>query len=391
MGKLHKWKVLSFIYIFMLVFAVIFQGLPPVFGFVISSLGISHAQAGALMSFFGLPGIFISIPGGILSDIYGSRRVGIASLVVALAGSLMVGFGNNFAILVIGRIISGIGALTIAIVAPQVLSKIFDKKDMGIAMGVFNTAMPLGTILTLNTFGLLAAATNWRIPLLLTSAYCFIILILFLFKYNDISGVNSEQDKTSFKESLYEAKKIGWPIWLIAIIWMLYNASSISYLAFGSDYYVSIGYDTSYAGFLTSLLMIGALIFSTFVGYLTDKFGNEEYFILGGSIGLAIALLLVPRGGINPLVLGGLIGLSVSFVPSPVFSLVPKYLPREQVGLGYGILSTCLNIGVLIGPFLVGLFYDKTKSYASGFILMSALALLTGVFAILLKRVGKRF
>ena len=391
MEKSYKWKVLAFIYIFMLVFAMIFQGLPPVFGFVISSLGISHAQAGALMSFFGLPGIFISIPGGILSDIYGSRRVGIASLVVALAGSLMVGFGNNFAILVIGRIISGIGALTIAIVAPQVLSKIFDKKDMGIAMGVFNTAMPLGTILTLNTFGLLAAATNWRIPLLLTSAYCFIILILFLFKYNDISGVNSEQDKTSFKESLYEAKKIGWPIWLIAIIWMLYNASSISYLAFGSDYYVSIGYDTSYAGFLTSLLMIGALIFSTFVGYLTDKFGNEEYFILGGSIGLAIALLLVPRGGINPLVLGGLIGLSVSFVPSPVFSLVPKYLPREQVGLGYGILSTCLNIGVLIGPFLVGLFYDKTKSYASGFILMSALALLTGVFAILLKRVGKRF
>lgn len=51
MGKLHKWKVLSFIYIFMLVFAVIFQGLPPVFGFIISSLGISHAQAGALMSF----------------------------------------------------------------------------------------------------------------------------------------------------------------------------------------------------------------------------------------------------------------------------------------------------------------------------------------------------
>ena len=182
MERSYKWKILAFIYIFMLVFAMIFQGLPPVFGFVISSLGISHAQAGALMSFFGLPGIFISIPGGILSDIYGSRRVGIASLVVALAGSLMVGFGNNFAILVIGRIISGIGALTIAIVAPQVLSKIFDKKDMGIAMGVFNTAMPLGTILTLNTFGLLAAATNWRIPLLLTSAYCYIILILFIFK-----------------------------------------------------------------------------------------------------------------------------------------------------------------------------------------------------------------
>lgn len=387
-----KWKVLGFIYIFMLVFALIFQGMPPVFGFIISSLGITHAQAGALMSFFGLPGIFISIPGGILSDIYGSRLVGIASLIIALVGSLLVGFGNNFTVLVIGRVISGIGALTIAIVAPQVLSKIFDKKDMGIAMGIFNTAMPLGTILTLNTFGFLAATTNWRIPLLLTSAYCFLILVLFFFKYSDVSEGSGERKhkKMDLKESFKMISKAGFPIWLIAIIWMMYNASTISYLAFGSDYYVSVGYDSSYSGFLTSLLMIGALVFSTFVGYLTDKFGNEEYFILGGSIGLAIALLLVPKGSINPLILGSLIGLSVAFVPSPVFSLVPKYLHRDQVGLGYGILSTCLNIGVLIGPFLVGLFYDRSKSYASGFVLMSILALLTGVFAIILKRVGKK-
>ena len=391
MKELSRWKMLAFIYIFMLVFATIFQGMPPLFGYIITSLGISHAQAGVLMSFFGLPGIIISIPGGILSDIYGSRRVGIGSLIIALIGSVMVGLGNNFTILMIGRIISGIGALTIAIVAPQVLSKIFDKKDMGVAMGIFNTAMPLGTILTLNTFSPLAAATNWRVPLLITSVYCLFVLVLFFFRYPNSSEKIEEmaQKKVSFRESFYAAGKTGWAIWLIAIVWMMYNASSISFLAFGSDYYISVGYDAGYAGFLTSLLMVGALMFSTFVGYLTDRFGNEEYFILGGSIGLAIALLLVPRGGVNPLLLGSLIGLSASFIPSPVFSLVPKYLPQEQVGLGYGILSTCLNIGVLIGPFLVGHFYDRTKTYVAGFILMSILALLGGAFAVVLKHVAR--
>ena len=61
MRQASRWNALFFIYIFMLVFALVFQGIPPVFGYIISELGISHAQVGALMSLFGLPGIFISI------------------------------------------------------------------------------------------------------------------------------------------------------------------------------------------------------------------------------------------------------------------------------------------------------------------------------------------
>ena len=96
-------------------------------------------------------------------------------------------------------------------------------------------------------------------------------------------------------------------------------------------------------------------------------------------------LFLVPRTGINPLLLGILIGTAASFIPAPVFSLVPRLLPPKQLGLGYGILSTCLNFGVLIGPLLVGLFYDLTRNYIYGFNLMAFFALTTAVIAILLR------
>lgn len=389
MREVSRWRVLAFIYIFMLVFAVTFQGIPPVLGFIVSSLGISYAKAGTLMSFFGLPGIFISIPGGILADVYGSRYVGMVSLVITLVGSLLVGFGNSYFILVIGRIISGIGALTIAIIAPRTLSHWFEKEDLGIAMGIFNTAMPLGTILTLNVFGRLAAVKGWRFPILVTSFYCLLILVMFYFKYPSLLGENEQQKKPNFKKSLYGIRKAGFPVWLVAAIWMMYNAAAISYLTFGGDYYISAGYSANYAGFLTSLLMIGSLLLSTLVGYLIDKVGNEEYFIAAGSVVLAILLFLVPRTGLNPLLLGSLIGISAPFVPAPVFSLVPRLLPPEQLGLGYGILSTCLNFGVLIGPLLVGLSYDRTLNYLSGFNLMAIFALSTAIIALLFRFINK--
>lgn len=391
MVQISRWKALVFIYIYMLVFAIVFQGIPPVFGFIVSHFGISHAQAGALMSLFGLPGIFISIPGGILADVYGAKRVGIASLIIALTGSLMVASGNNFAILLIGRIISGIGALIIAIVAPQMISQRFEKKDIGIAMGIYNTAMPLGTIITLNTFGIIAAGSSWRVPIFLTSVYCFFVLILFIFKYPSLpEEVKSKKGRRlDIKKSLSAVKGVGWPVWLVAAIWMMYNASTISYLSFGSDYYMSVGYDANYAGFLTSLLMIGALIFSTIVGYLTDKFDREEFFIIIGSIILAFAFFLIPRAGISPLLLGIIIGISAPFIPSPIFSLVPNILSPDQMGLGYGILSTCLNIGVLIGPSLIGLSYDKTLNYLLGFNLMVVMLLIAILFAIVFRILSK--
>ena len=76
-------------------------------------------------------------------------------------------------------------------------------------------------------------------------------------------------------------------------------------------------------------------------------------------------------------------------MPAPVFSLVPKLLPPEKLGLGYGILSTCLNVGVLIGPLMVGLSYDRTLSYLSGFNLMAIFALSTAIIAILFPFINK--
>jgi len=386
----ERWIALAYIYFFMLVFALTFQSIPPLLGFLVQSLGISHTQAGALMSLFGLPGILVSIPGGILADVYGPKRVGVTALLITLIGSLLVGLGKNYSLLLTGRIISGIGGLTISIVAPQALSRWFASRDLGKAMGIFNTAMPLGSIFTLNVFSVLAGIYTWQVPLFLTSFFCLGVLVLFYFRYPKLPDEIRRQEQPEFEEKVFTLRKTGPQVWLVAAIWMMYNASTISYLTFGADYYQSVGYDVSYAGFLTSLLMVGSLLFSPLVGTLIDRVGREEYFIIVGSIAIALLLYVVPRTLFNPLIIGGLIGFFAASIPSPVFALVPKYISLSKVGLGYGILSTCLNIGILLGPLLVGFSYDQTQNYLVGFDLMAIFAFLTALIAFILRLIAKR-
>lgn len=373
----------------MLVFAIVFQSIPPVVGFLVTSLGITHAQAGALMSLFGLPGIFISIPGGILADSHGSRKVGLMALTITLLGSLIVASGTSFSALVIGRMVAGVGALTISVVAPQTLSQRYGQEDLGKVMGIFNSMMPLGTILALNTFGRLAAFSSWRMPLFLASAYTLVILVLFYFKYEDPKTDDVAEEKPRLKESITYLRHVQTPVWLLGAIWLVYNAGTIAYLSFSGDYYVSVGYEPGYAGFLASLLMIGALILSPVVGYLTDQYGNEEIFIIAGSLGIAFVLWIIPQTTINPVVLGLLIGVAASCVPAPIFALLPDFLPPQRLGLGYGILATLLNIGVLVGPYLVGRYYDQTANYLQGFTLMTLFLLMAGILAIFLFVINK--
>ncbi len=130
--------------------------------------------------------------------------------------------GGSFSLLLTGRIIAGIGALTISIAAPQALSRSFQQKDMGgKAMGIFNAVMPLGTILTLNTFGRLADRAGWRAPLLLASFYTLLMLFLFSFKYSDPPRQVAEKAAAGMGESAAYLGRAGSSVWLLGIIWLL--------------------------------------------------------------------------------------------------------------------------------------------------------------------------
>ena len=372
------------VYICMLVFAFTLQFLPPILPTIIVDFQLSHTQAGLLMSLFTLPSIFLAILAGLLSDRWGTYKIGLFSFFLVFAGTLTFVLSRSFVLAGLGRTIAGAGAVTLTIVAAKILSQWFHGREVGSAMGIYNTAMPIGSIICFSAFGKLSVQAGWRMPVFITIAVSLLGLVAFLFLFKPAPNLlhkeasNTQDEKNIFSNVLH----IAGLIWMAALCWLLFNAAVISFSTFAPDFFISKGKTIGHAGFLTSLLMWGSLILSPVIGRLIDKFNSNGIFIgAGGSI-LAISLVFVSKttSFFPPM---AVMAVAVAFVPTPVFSYLSKNLPPKDLGLGFGILGMVSGMGMFFGPYLSGLIRDKTGSYETTFLFLAALSLLVTAAAVI--------
>jgi MFS family permease len=277
-----RWTVLLLIFLVTNALGFIYQGFPPVLTFAISTLGLTHAQAGALMSVFSLPGIIVAIPGGILATAYGAKRVLLGALIFMTAGVFLVAFAPCYPLLIAGRFIAGIGGMTIVVVAPQTLSVWFSDKRLSIAISVYNSAIPVAFITAYNIFGTLAKAMHWQVPVRVTFIYCAVVCLLFAWKYPAKTSVEAERHKPDIRENLMVLKEAGSPVWLLAFVWMMYHISSVSFMTFAGDHYIAQGLSVELAGFLTSLFMMFSIFLGPVLGTVISRIGREIYFAAFG-------------------------------------------------------------------------------------------------------------
>jgi len=381
----QRWVILGVIYLSMLAFAIVFQSVPPVLSLIMADLSLSHAQGGLLMSFFALPGIIVAIPAGMLADRYSQKAIGLVSLALMILGPALVASGSSLPILALGRIISGVGAVTFLVVAPQLLVQWFTGREVGIAMGIFNTGMPLGTILSLNLLSRLAESLDWRASIWLSAGLSLVALVVFAWLFAAAprrSGHISPPSEGFFQD----IRLVGMPIWLVGAAWGLFNAAVIPVFTFTPDLLKTVGLGIASAGFLTSLVMWPALVLSPVVGYIIDKIGHKRTIIAVGGLALAALIVWIPDAAGWVLALMLIIGVAQALVPAPIFALPPDVTTPERLGLGFGILSTCLNIGVVVGPAVAGLMRDVTGTYQASYALMSGFALLVALAMLVLAR-----
>jgi MFS family permease len=146
----------------------------------------------------------------------------------------------------------------------------------------------------------------------------------------------------------------------------------ISLFTFTPKFLNTSGFSLASSGFLASLTMWPQLITNPAVGFLISRIGRTKAVTALGGLSLGIFIILIPFSiGWAALSLL-LVGIVMSLVPAPVFTLVGEVVRPQHLGMGYGILSTCLNLGILIGPVATGMVVDLMESYPAGYVLMGA-------------------
>jgi MFS family permease len=383
----YRWVILTIVYLSILAFALVFQSIPPILPLIISELHLTYTQSGLLMGLFALPGLFISLLGGYLSDRFRMRPLATICFSLMIGGTLLIGLGMNLRILWLGRIIAGIGAFTLSIVLPKLLSQWFKERELGLAMGIFNTGVPLGSVICFGLFGKMGTLWGWRVPVLLTGVYAMITSILFLSSYKLPLAQKQNDRPLPIHKSL---KEMGLPIWYVGLSWLWFNAAFVSFATFGPNLFLRKGYTIEQSGFLVGIPLLGSLFLSTPTGYLVDRFRHQNWLIGIGGMALSI-LTLSFNFSSSFLLLVTFMGVFSAMIPSPIYSLPPEILKPENVGLGFGVLSTCSSIGLFFSPYLVGKTRDLTGSDQWGLILISIFFLLSMISILFIHRKNIKF
>src|SRR5215475_9511501 len=111
----NRWLMLAVLFLARTAMALQFQTVASASPFLIDALAIDFASLGALIGLFMLPGVVIALPGGMLGQRFGAKRVLLAGLVLMAVGGVMMGLSSSFAMTAAGRIVSGTGAVFVTV------------------------------------------------------------------------------------------------------------------------------------------------------------------------------------------------------------------------------------------------------------------------------------
>lgn len=370
-------KIISFLmaYLASLVIVSNFQVIPPLIPFIIKDWGITRAQSGLLMGITALPPMLFGIVGGYILDRFGNKLPMTVSLIIYLLGQTLFIIADNFTLLLLSRVIVGFGGIIFGMVGLRILAEEFQGGNLGKAIGFWGTGMPVAVLISFNLFSFIAERFSWKTPMIILRIFTLFILLMIIFLYKE-----RRMEVDSNIEFLSSLKSMPKEVWLLSVMWFLFNAGSLSFLTFAPDYLVSRGLSSTQASSISSLYMLGAFL-SPIIGYILDKTTRPNLMVFGGAVLLSIILMSIYL--INSPTMIIIAGILAALIPPCVFYLLPRL--TDKFGLGYSILSVSFNLGTFFSPYIIGYAKDISGSYFASFLLMSVFIAISGLLILRLK------
>jgi cyanate permease len=379
-------RILALAYLAALAFAFCFQVVPPLVGMLVSDFGLTHGEAGLLMGLFTLPGILLALPGGALADRIGHGRVALFSLALMTAGTLLMLPGALWALFA-GRFLAGAGAAVLVTVVPPIIARFFTGPRAGVAMGVYNTAMPVGTLVSFNLLGALALDVGLPLVFAAVAGLCALTFLAFLLAYREHPGEGEAREllRATPMRAAFSLRGLGAGLWILALAWALYNIAVLGFFTFGADYLAREGYSPAAANLLAGLPMLFALPLVPLAGWLARTPAGKGWAILAGCLVPALAIVLFLADPARAAWWAVVMGVGVGIIPPAVFTLVPVLVPPGRVATGFGVLNGTFNLFIFLGIPAAGALRDATGSYAAPFLCLAATGAAGGAVSLLLK------
>jgi MFS family permease len=379
-----RWIVLAVSWFASIAGLVSQQTPPPLMPLIMNDLRITHAEAGLIIAVFSIPGL--AIASGLLADRFGTRQLGVMSILSLALGSFIVAISPSFEAILIGRVIGGIGYVSVAVIAPAIISQWFPLGELGgTAMGIYATGLPVAVVTSFSLLGQFGIAYNWRLPFYIGVVISIVALGLFWRFVPEGPPMKKPREESPNAKARFRNNLTNRDAWKIGLYFFLFMAGWTSFTTWAPTLLSQFkGLSLATAGFLTSLPMIISLLFMPLLGWFSDRLRRRKVLLLMASALATVVLFIVPETlGLTLVISFVLMGIAFALVPPTIFSLTGEALGARSAGTSFGILNTCVSLGG-IGPVLIGLVVDITASLPQS---LAAIGIFMGLSAVLASRI----
>ncbi|MCC8365887.1 MFS transporter [Xenorhabdus sp. PB61.4] len=145
--------------------------------FLVSAMSLSAGQLGILSSAYFLSFSLAQLPVGLALDRYGSKRVQLFLLGIAVVGALLFGIGQDFTTLLLARILIGLGLAACFMGSVKVLSFWVPDNKLPSIYGYLLAVGGLGAMLSTLPVAWLVGFVSWRTLFFAMAGVTLIIMV----------------------------------------------------------------------------------------------------------------------------------------------------------------------------------------------------------------------
>lgn len=358
---------------------------PPAISSIQESLGSDLISIGWIISAINLMGVFLGIFVGVITDRFGSRYLTLFGIVILLVASIAGSYAESSSHLILARVLSGLGLVSIAIAVPRFIIVASKIDDRSLTLGLWGIYMPAGMALGMVVSPIVLEYTDWRGLWRINAIMLLIFLFVFLYGTRDFASKQLPKEAQDNTKALAKVITLLAP-WLLGALFALY---AIQYFAVMNWLPVfmekSLAYPAKMAALASALVVSFNAIGNILAAWLLHR-GAERWILQLTSLvimpicGVAIYTELVNDSWKFPMVI--LFSFIAGLLPATILAAAAVHSPKPRyMATVNGIIVQCTYVGSLSGPPLMAMIISNTGGWSDTWKLLFVCSLL-GVFCI---------
>jgi MFS family permease len=352
-------------------------------------LHLTDTQLGMLGSAFFWTYSLIQVPVGWIAERYGAERVLTAGLIVWAAATIAIGVTSAFWLLIVLRLLLGIGESTGFPSVSKLLAAAVPTPSLGTANGIVAFAYLFGPAVGTLLGGMLMVNFGWRSAFLVFGA----LSLLWLWPWARVLRRQRREARRDVDAAAVEVRSPPMRLllqcramWGTALGLFSSNYTFYFMMAWLPLYLVrERGFSVDDMAKLASASYVVMAVCALLAGWAIDRYirnggsANRGYkVIMAAAHGGAVLCMLGMAFGSQPLALASIfVYQALTGASSPGVYAIPEILGGTRAtGRWVGIQNSLGNLAGIAAPWLTGFLIDQTGRFTVAFLVAAAMSLL---------------